>query len=112
MDLYVVAVYEVHRVYGGPEEGGWWYTEGVLDGIIDATASEQGAYDVAYGYNRPDGEQRRDGTEAHVVQLGRRELRPEVAAQVCHADWETTEEDYVLRWDVPTVFPEGRPHYC
>ncbi len=25
-----VAVYEVTRAYGGPEEGGWWYYEGRL----------------------------------------------------------------------------------
>ncbi|MAG73876.1 hypothetical protein CL620_06170 [archaeon] len=26
--MYYVNVYELDRVYGGPEEGGWWYTSG------------------------------------------------------------------------------------
>lgn len=25
---FYVNVYEVHRCYGGPEEGGWWFDEG------------------------------------------------------------------------------------
>ena len=27
---HVVAIYEVDRAYGGPEEGGWWYDTGTL----------------------------------------------------------------------------------
>lgn len=27
---YGVAVYELDRYYGGPEEGGWWYNGGTL----------------------------------------------------------------------------------
>lgn len=26
-----IAIYDVHREYGGPEEGGWWYDVGVRD---------------------------------------------------------------------------------
>jgi hypothetical protein len=26
---YTVAVFEVDRAYGGPEEGGWWFTYGL-----------------------------------------------------------------------------------
>ena len=28
-----VAVYEMSREYGGPEEGGWWYDEGTLQEV-------------------------------------------------------------------------------
>lgn len=28
--LVFLAVYETNLAYGGPEEGGWWYTEGEL----------------------------------------------------------------------------------
>lgn len=28
MSVYYANVYEVRQVYGGPEEGGWWYTTG------------------------------------------------------------------------------------
>lgn len=30
MNTYVLAFYESDRVYGGPEEGGWWYNTGDL----------------------------------------------------------------------------------
>jgi hypothetical protein len=29
-----VSVYRKHRCYGGPEEGGWWYTRHALEGYI------------------------------------------------------------------------------
>lgn len=29
--MFTVAVYECTRVYGGPEEGGWWYDAGDID---------------------------------------------------------------------------------
>ena len=28
---YSVAIYMVDKAYGGPEEGGWWYTYGIPD---------------------------------------------------------------------------------
>jgi hypothetical protein len=112
---WVVAVYATSRRYGGPEEGGWWFTEGELVGLLGSSNDEDDAYGIAYEFNRPlwnEGEPRRDGYDARVVELGRRELRPEVAEARCHLDWDPTPEDYVLRWDVPLYFPEARPHYC
>ena len=32
--------YIIHRRYGGPEEGGWWYSEGFPLATIDATNLE------------------------------------------------------------------------
>lgn len=29
-DILYVNVYEIERLYGGPEEGGWWYDAGTL----------------------------------------------------------------------------------
>lgn len=29
--LFVISVWSVDRVYGGPEEGGWWYDTGTLE---------------------------------------------------------------------------------
>lgn len=119
-NLWVIAVYDTERVYGGPEEGGWWYTQGTLVGISDVggfkyvsnAASACRAVNERLGYdNRGDWhhEQRR---EAHLVELGRRELHPELRRQECHADIDPGPEDYVIRWDVPAEFPEHRPHYC
>ena len=33
-DSYVVALYEIDRAYGGPEEGGWWYNCGTLERTV------------------------------------------------------------------------------
>jgi len=38
---YVVAVYEIDRAYGGPEEGGWWYNTGELVRVLRAFKSSQ-----------------------------------------------------------------------
>ncbi|MFB7858818.1 hypothetical protein [Rhodococcus qingshengii] len=32
---YGVAVYQITQVYGGPEEGGWWYEKGILEYVAD-----------------------------------------------------------------------------
>lgn len=29
--VYGIAVYQLYRNYGGPEEGGWWYDSGQLE---------------------------------------------------------------------------------
>ena len=49
---YVVAVYELDRVYGGPEEGGWWYTTGDLVRIHSVEKSEERAWQKAARLNR------------------------------------------------------------
>lgn len=38
-----VNVYEVDRIYGGPEEGGWWYNAGTVVESIEVAASEADA---------------------------------------------------------------------
>jgi len=35
-----VNVYIVHRRYGGPEEGGWWYSEGYPLAFVDVTGMD------------------------------------------------------------------------
>lgn len=42
---WIVAVYEVSRNYGGPEEGGWWYDSGTLI-LTDHCESEDQAKEV------------------------------------------------------------------
>jgi hypothetical protein len=57
---------------------------------------------------------------ATVVELGREEIKPELADYVCHGDaddlWNEDgsikPENKVVRWDVPEYYPEYRPHYC
>lgn len=114
MSYYVVAVYYEDRAYGGPEEGGWWYSTGELVDVLTGHLDEGVAYEMARFYN-DDEERARSGERARVVELGRRELKPELQANGCHMtdyDWEPKESDYVVRWDVPEYTPEHRPHYC
>ena len=111
--LYVVARYYEDRAYGGPEEGGWWYTYGELEKVVLATRDEDKAYDAAWRLNTAARAQQRHGwntrTAYHVVYLPRYEL---IGEEWCHSPYEPTPEDYELRYDIPTYFPVGRAHYC
>lgn len=49
---YVVALYEMDRAYGGPEEGGWWYDTGALRRPLRVLRSEDEAHAVAGRANR------------------------------------------------------------
>lgn len=49
---YVIAVYERDRLYGGPEEGGWWYDTGQKIRTIAVVAGEEAAYAMARRVNR------------------------------------------------------------
>jgi hypothetical protein len=49
---YVVALYEVDRAYGGPEEGGWWYDTGMIAMTLRVCASEATAIALARRVNR------------------------------------------------------------
>lgn len=51
--IYVVAVYERWREYGGPEEGGWYYTAGELVDLDAAFSTRWAAYERA-GYMNDD----------------------------------------------------------
>jgi hypothetical protein len=47
-----VNVYELNRVYGGPEEGGWWFTTGEIVRSLAVPTAEANDYaatlEVAY----------------------------------------------------------------
>ena len=113
--IYVVARYWTERAYGGPEEGGWWYTVGELEKVVLATRDEERAYAAARRLNGWVADEQRHVRRAvsyDVVEIPRRELLPELKAVACHADYEFGENDYEVRWDIPAYYPEGRPHYC
>ena len=110
--IYAVAVYDIGRVYGGPEEGGWWFTAGELDEVQAWFHGEDPAYDLARTLNEAFREEARYGEAnraAHVIAIPRKEDR--YADERCHMDPDVPDE-YVTRYDIPTSFPEGRPHYC
>lgn len=39
--IWFIAVYDVSRNYGGPEEGGWWYDSGTLIEVHACSTYEQ-----------------------------------------------------------------------
>ncbi len=107
---YVVAVYTLDRAYGGPEEGGWWYTIGDLSAVVDGSNSEADALAKADRVRAKLGNG--DRLSVQVVDLGRWELTPE-ASRYMEAEWDYVPKrsDYVRRTDVPQYFPEHTPHY-
>jgi len=48
---YVIAVYEINRAYGGPEEGGWYYDTGKLVRVLGTRSGEEAAYSLASRLN-------------------------------------------------------------
>ena len=94
---FAVAVYEVDRAYGGPEEGGWWYTCGDLVRTVKRFRSEDEAYDYC----------RRINDKLH----SRREfygIRSSSSAAYSGGDYRAKVYDNVA----PESFPVNRPYYC
>ena len=111
--VFVVSVYDTWRSYGGPEEGGWWYTEGELTGLAGAFSTEGAAVEAADDLRSDLELTKGRGTyNVSVVALPRWDVIPILRGQMCHFDGDLDDRDYVLRWDIPEGFPEGRPHYC
>jgi hypothetical protein len=112
---YAVAVYETDRCYGGPEEGGWYYTDGPLIEVNSFSLEVDEASGRCWDLNQTFRDEDRDEARriASVVQIPRLELAPELKAQACHGDGEFSPGDYVVRWDIPTDYlDDRRPHYC
>lgn len=43
----ILAIYEIDRQFGGPEEGGWWYDCGTFVRAVGFYRDEQTAYRIA-----------------------------------------------------------------
>jgi len=93
---YLVAVYELDRRYGGPEEGGWWHTTGSLVRVHSVERSEDRAWEKTARLNR--------SLAFKEKKSGRRSISSvayaggHLAARVC--------EGFALE-----SFPTHRPHY-
>jgi hypothetical protein len=44
MGHFILALYEIDRAYGGPEEGGWWFDTGELKRPLRVFPTEERAY--------------------------------------------------------------------
>ena len=91
---YVIALYEIDRAYGGPEEGGWWYDTGELRRLLKVVRTEHGAETVAARANRL----------LDRLQRHRRSVSSMAYAGGRHAAC-------VFEETAPRHFPETRPHY-
>lgn len=49
---YIIALYEVDRACGGPEEGGWWYDTGDLRRPLTLAPTNEAAVTIAARANR------------------------------------------------------------
>jgi len=108
--VFVVAAYDVSRHYGGPEEGGWYYSDGPLIGVLDVALDNDTAtnkcWDINQAYRQLDRDGGGDYRVATVIELPRKV--PDGAR--CHFD----EVGESVRWDIPETYraDEPAPHYC
>jgi plasmid replication initiation protein len=91
---YVIAFYELDRAYGGPEEGGWWFTTGQLVRVFRTAKTEDRAYEIA----------RRANSLLDVLQKGKRPIDSMAYGGGRHGA-------IVFRKTAPEYFPKSRPHY-
>ena len=97
-----VAVFELDRVYGGPEEGGWWFNTGDLMKVVKAwpERDEEKAYDYSRRFNRTLAFRRH---EQRKIPYGRLPIQS-VNYSGGHYQAEV--------WnDIPYSYPEHTPHY-
>ena len=92
---YVVALYELDRCYGGPEEGGWWYDCGTLARVLRVVPIEDAAYAVGARANRLIDRLQRGRTDVSSMAYRGGRLGAEVYADTA-----------------PPSFPETRPTYA
>jgi hypothetical protein len=94
---YVIAFYELDRVYGGSEEGGWWYNTGNLVRIFRVVKNEEYADRLARRAQRLlDHCAKRGGYRSDLYSMG--------YSGGAYAA-------YVYEDKAPPYWPEQTPHY-
>jgi hypothetical protein len=87
---FIVSVYDTDLAYGGPEEGGWWYQEGLLLRIMAICPSKEEADRKARRIDR-------------LLEYRRRKYRNPSGHRRFIA--------LVHEHQAPKYFPKRRPHY-
>jgi hypothetical protein len=98
-DFFCVSVYLVNKAWGGPEEGGWWYTYGIPAAEYGWKTKCFGDWDDAHAYVN---ELNEWIDEAHIND-GRRDIGSVLS-----------EGQYQAHMDegtYPAPWPAKRPHY-
>ena len=88
--FWTVAAYEVDRMYGGPEEGGWWYDAGDL--ICKATTDNPARAEL-------------------IAETWRSEEFPYTRKRYSVLGGEDYDVVIYENEEPPAFFPEHRPHY-
>lgn len=102
LETFYVTIYMVDLFYGGPEEGGWYYTCG--DPILDPIEgqSRNRVFDGKDAENRA--ERYAEGLRKLCEHLN--EGRPEITSVASRGRY-----DVVVEENPPALFPAQRPHY-
>ena len=85
-----VTVHETYQCYGGPEEGGWWYTKGWPVQTICIFSKKQ-------------------AVEAYIQYSDTYEVwdQPDLGLSTTRTNYDINFSD-----DYAKVYPETKPHYC
>ena len=92
---FIVALYEVDRVFGGPEEGGWWYDTGELRRPLALAPTNDAAVAIAARANR-------------LLDRLQRHKRPVDSATYAGG----RHRAHVFTTTAPPAYPAERPRYC
>ena len=95
--IFIVATYDCDQMYGGPEEGGWWYEAGSLVRIHRVYRN----LDVAYQYCR------RLNARLHSRAFGPNKGKPDFHSVLSEGQISA----HIFDDCAPRGFPEQRPHY-
>jgi hypothetical protein len=94
------STYEVTQEYGGPEEGGWWYSRGFPTGVYHQFRTREEANNYAM-----------------KLEMGRKERAHQLQQKLKASGdrgWSRAGEDDIkilVQQHPPRRFPESRPHY-
>lgn len=94
---YSVAIYLVDRAFGGPEEGGWWYTYGIPE--------EEQVHHTKH-FEKFDEAGRYSDILHDLIVKGLNEDRRDIGSVLSEGIYEV-----VIMEGEPKPFPERKPHY-
>jgi hypothetical protein len=98
MPKFWIHKHSVSLEYGGPEEGGWWYTAGIpTDFALGPITDEEDAYEQCRNLNHLERERQEREEQYNFTSV--------LAKMSVHYEYSVEE------FATPRAFPEARPHY-
>jgi hypothetical protein len=110
---YTVAVYLVDKIYGGPEEGGWWYEAGVrlnrpVDGLLVSPFAENRWSETFHGpVAQATAESASAALQLHLDKHANNG-RPETSSMLSIGRYQAIAFEGGA---APLIFPATKPHY-